>query len=87
MDPNREKQDMKKQYTFHEYAWGCYVIELYHDGVMIQTIKKDKADMNRYIDRLEAHGYTFGYTDKDIEEAQKKYEHMLENKIERKKEE
>ena len=86
MDTNREKKDMKKQYTFHEYAWGCYVIELYHDGVMIQTIKKDKADMTRYIDRLEAHGYTFGYTDKDIEEAQKKYEHMLENKIERKKE-
>lgn len=75
---------MRKQYTFHAYTWGCYVIELYHDGVMTHEIKKDKADMNRYIDRLEAQGYTFGYTDKDIEEARKKYEHIYANRIERK---
>ena len=84
MDTNREERDMRKQYTFHAYAWGFYVIELYHDGVMTQAIKKDKADAEGYIDRLEAQGYTFGYTDKDIEEARKKYEHMLENRIERK---
>lgn len=75
---------MRRQYTFHAYTWGFYIIELYHDGVMIQAIKKDRADAEGYIDRLEARGYTFGYTDKDIEEARKKYEHMLENRIERK---
>lgn len=77
---------MRKQYTFHAYPWGFYVIELYHDGVITQVIKKDRAYTSGYIDKLEAQGYTFGYTDKDIEEARKKYEHMLENKIERKKE-
>lgn len=83
MDTHRKELSMRKQYTFHEYAWGCYVIELYHDGVMTQAIKKDRADVNRYIDRLEARGYTFGYTDKDIEEARKRYEQVLENRIKR----
>lgn len=77
---------MRKQYSFHEYAWGCYVIELYHDGFLMQEIQKDKADVNRYIDTLEARGYTYGYTDNEIEKARKTYEHMLENRIERKKE-
>ena len=84
MDTHRKERGMRKQYIFHEYAWGRYVIELYHDGVLEQTIKKDKADVNRYLDRLEAHGYTFGYTDKDIEEARKKYEYIYANRIERK---
>lgn len=75
---------MRKQYLFREYAWGRYVIELYHDGVMTQTIKKDKAEVNIYIDTLEARGYTFGYTDNQVNEARKRYEHMLENRIERK---
>lgn len=82
MDTNREEKDMRKQYTFHEYAWGCYVIELYHDGVMTQTIKKDRADVDKYIDKLESQGYTVGYTEHEVLEARKRWEHIYENRIE-----
>jgi hypothetical protein len=34
------------------------------------------------IDQLEAEGYVYGYTKKEVEDAKKKYEYMLENIIE-----
>lgn len=81
MDANRKEGNMKKQYRIVERHWPYYNIILYHDGVEIATKDSNQMMIGMDTDKLEEEGYTYGYTDKEIEEARKKYEHKLENRI------
>lgn len=75
---------MKKQYYWYESRWPYYTVVLYHDGVEVGVERKDQLEINDYLEQLRNEGYTAGFTDEDIEKARKRYEHMLENRIERK---
>ena len=81
MDANRKERNMKKQYRIVERHWPYYHIILYHDGIELATKDSNQMMIGQDTDKLEDEGYTYGYTDKEIEEARKKYEHRLENRI------
>ena len=72
---------MKKQYRIVERHWPYYNIILYHDGVKVATRDSDQMMIGTDTDKLEDEGYTYGYTDDEIEKARKKHEHKLENRI------
>ena len=83
---------MKKQYDYYECRWPSYYYEcrwpsyeivLYHDGIKIRNEYKNLLELDKYLEELEAEGYTRGYTEEDVEEARKKWEHIYENRIER----
>lgn len=73
---------MKKQYRIEERRWPYYNIILYHDGVEVAIRDSDQMMIGVDTDKLEEEGYTYGYTDDEIEKARKKYEHKLANRIE-----
>lgn len=75
---------MRKQYDIIEARWPYYDIDLYHDGVKVDS--KHTAYVDEAIEALEREGYALGYTEEDVEEARKKWEHIYENRIERKEE-
>lgn len=79
MDTNREELTMRKQYDIIEARWPYYDIDLYHDGIKVDS--KHTAYVGEATEALEREGYTLGYTDDEIEKARKKYEHKLENRI------
>ena len=86
MDTNRKEVRYEKTIHFSRILLGMLCNRVIPRWCYDASDKKGQgADVNRYIDRLEARGYTFGYTDKDVEEARKRYEQVLENRIERKK--
>ena len=82
MDTNREEGNMKKQYRITERHWPFYNIILYHDGMKVEVRDSDRIVIDMDINKLEREGYTYGYTDDEIEKARKAYEHMVENRIE-----
>ena len=84
MDTNREEGNMKKQYRIVERHWPYYNLILYHDGVEVATRDSNQMTIGVDTDKLEEEGYTYGYTEEEIEKIRKKYERMLENRIERK---
>ncbi len=75
---------MKKQYDYYECRWPSYEIILYHDGVKVGVERKDLLKLDEYLAELESEGYTLGYTEEDIEKARERWEHIYENRIERK---
>ena len=81
MDTNRKEGNMKKQYRIVERHWPFYKIILYHDGVKIEARDSDRIVIGMDIDKLKSEGYTYGYTDDEIEEARKAYERMVANRI------
>jgi hypothetical protein len=74
---------MKKQYDCYEYRWSNYEIILYHDGVKVGVKHIDLLKLDKYLEELEAKGYTLGYTEEEVEKARKSWEHIYENRIER----
>lgn len=75
---------MRKQYDYYECRWPGYKIALYHDGVQVGVECKSLHELDSYLEALEAEGYTQGYTEEDVEEARKEWEHIYANRIERK---
>lgn len=74
---------MKKQYDYYECRWPNHEIVLYHDGVKVGAERKGLLELDKYLEELEAEGYTRGYTEEDVEKARKRWEHIYENRIER----
>jgi hypothetical protein len=72
---------MKKQYDYYECRWPSYEIILYHDGIKVDSERISLHKLYERLEQLEAKGYTFGYTEEDVEKARKKYEYMYENRI------
>lgn len=81
MDTNRKEMSMRKQYRIVERHWPYYNIILYHDGVEVEVRNSDQMVIGHDTDKLKSEGYTYGFTDNEIEKAREKYERMLENRI------
>ena len=54
---------------------------LYHDGEFKKSYSIWEDEISDEIDKLEAEGYTLGYTIYEVEEAKLQYEKMLKNLI------
>lgn len=55
--------------------------ELYHDGELVKSYRVWIDESEEEADRLEEAGYTYGYTQAEIENAKKRYYEMLERVI------
>ena len=73
---------MKLQYRQIDIGGFKYRITLYHDGKFVEKRDVWLDDLEDEIDKLEARGYTFGYTKEEVEFARKLYESKLSNIIE-----
>lgn len=72
---------MKKQYRYYETTSFKYDIELWHDGSFFNTHEVWVDELDDEITRLEKQGYTYGYTEYEVEQAKLIYERRLENII------
>lgn len=72
---------MKKQYRYYETTSFKYEIVSYHDGYIVNFNEVWLTELNDEIDKLEEQGYTYGFTQKEVDEAKERYERMLENII------
>ena len=72
---------MKKQYDFYETLPWKYVVILYHDGEEIDRKKMSGDELEEYIERLIAHGFTRGYSPEVVEKARREYEYYYRNRI------
>lgn len=73
---------MKLQYRYYESPGFKYTIKLYCDGQLTEYYEVYTIDMSDEIDKLEAQGYVYGYTEEQVRKAKEKYERMLDNIIE-----
>lgn len=81
---------MKKQYRTSELDWKTWQIDIYHDGIKVSSETYLRIQDDEYNDRrdeLEAQGYAYGYTAREVELGKKLYEHRLNNIIEPKEDE
>ena len=67
---------MLKQYRVREGKVFEYIIELYHDGKLVNTEKVWASDKAGKVNVLENEGYTYGYTAIEIQRQKKIYELM-----------
>ena len=60
---------MKKQMRYVPYKWPYTIIQIYHDGQLVEekTLFQDEA--GDYIEKLERQGYTKGYTKLEVEQS------------------
>ena len=73
---------MRKQYRHKDSTFGKKTLYVYHDG-MLAEIKELYID--EFLDaeeELKSNGYTYGYTDTEVEIAKNRYNRMLANIIE-----
>lgn len=73
---------MKKQYDYYEARWPSYEVVLYHDGTKVGVEQKNLLALDKYLEQLEAEGYSRGFTEEDVEKARKEWEYIYENRIE-----
>lgn len=81
MDTNRKELSMRKQYRIVEGRWPYYELVLYHDGIKVETRDSNQMVIGHDTDKLAEEGYTYGYTDEEIEMARERYERKRANRI------
>ena len=69
---------MIKQFRYYETCSFKYTVITYHDGVEQSCESMWKTELDDYLDRLYDEGYTYGYTDKEVEDAYKRYRKIKE---------
>ena len=72
---------MKLQYTCRNSYGYKDSFELYHDGELVESYRVSILDSEEEADMLEEAGYTYGYTQEEVESVKKKYYEMLERVI------
>ena len=72
---------MRRQYRIIEPIGFKWIIQLYHDGKLVEFYKVYVDEVESIEESLLAKGYTYGYTKQEIEKVKKRYEEMLENII------
>ena len=72
---------MKLQYRFAEYMGFKWILEIYHDGKLIESLKLYVNELEEAEEKLLAEGYTYGYTEEEVAKYKEKYEEMLNNII------
>lgn len=70
---------MRKQYRCTEGTWPAYRFSLYHDGKLVDSYSKTEGEIVDERLRLESLGYTYGYTEEEVETAYKIFEHRNNN--------
>lgn len=73
---------MKKQYRYKDYSVWQRVLYIYHDGELVKKKVMLEDELYAELEKLEADGYTMGYTLKDVATARKVYKKMSDNLIE-----
>ena len=78
-----EEQDvtMKKQYRYNAGCFGKYYLYIYNDGKLIEKKILWGDEFDEEVDKLIDDGYTYGFTNDEVENAKQKYERMLLNVI------
>ena len=72
---------MLKQYRCEEAGWFKQNIYIYHDGELIETKTIPFTESENTISQLESDGYKLGYTQDEINEEKKRFNHMKNNMI------
>ena len=79
---------MKKQYFIEYIGDGKRRLHLYEDGelIMIEEYKDlvplyESESFHKRIEDLKSQGFTYGYTQKEVEEAKETYFHKKDNLI------
>lgn len=72
---------MKLQYRYREYIGFKWILDIYNDGKLIESLKLYAHELEETEEKLLAEGYTYGYTEEEVAEAKAKYEEMLSNII------
>ena len=75
----KEKQTnvIKLQYRCVDIGKLKYRIFLYHDGEFVEKRDVWIDELEEETDRLEAQGYSYGYTKEEVEDARELYESKL----------
>lgn len=71
----------KKQYRYNAGCFGKYYLYIYNDGKLIEKKILWGDEFDEEVDRLIEEGYTYGFTNDEVENAKQKYERMLLNVI------
>lgn len=74
---------MRLQYRYCEYIGFQYIIHLYCDGWLVKSYKVYSIELDDEIEKIENEGYTYGYTEDELDEARAHYERVLDNVIKR----
>ena len=72
---------MRKQYTIIDDVWSKKIVKTYHDGKIEETKLLWLNEVDEYIEQLEKDGYTFGYTQEQVNQARQDYEYKRANMI------
>lgn len=72
---------MKKQYCVKEIYGMKATLEIYHDGTLISSERNWEDEIDKKATKLEESGYTYGYSQKAVDNAKKEYEVKLANLI------
>ena len=74
---------MKLQYRYIDVGGFQYIIRLYCDGWLVKSYKVYSIELDDEIEKIENEGYTYGYTEDELNEARAYYERVLDNVIKR----
>lgn len=74
---------MKLQYRYIDVGGFQYIIRLYCDGWLVKSYKVYLDKLDDEIEKIENEGYTYGYTESELDEARARYEKVLDNVIRR----
>lgn len=74
---------MRLQYRYIDVGGFQYVIRLYCDGWLVKSYKVYLDELDNEIEKIESKGYTYGYTEDELDEARAHYERVLDNVIKR----
>lgn len=72
---------MRLQYRYYEYTGFQYIIHLYCDGYLVKSYKVYSIELDDEIEKIENEGYTYGYTEDELDEARAHYEKVSDNVI------
>lgn len=72
---------MKKQYRTSETFLFKTIVSIYHNGKHISSKRLYIDDAEKYVNSLEKNGYTYGFTQEEVDEAKRLYDYKLSNLI------
>ncbi len=72
---------MKLQYRYIDAGGFRYIIRLYCDGWLVKSYKIWLDELDNEIEKIENQGYTYGYTEDELDRARAHYKNVLDNVI------
>lgn len=72
---------MRLQYRYIDVGGFQYIIRLYCDGWLVKSYKVYLDELDDEIEKIERKGYTYGFTESELDEARARYEKVLDNVI------